>query len=517
MSGALSRTATLKAAALIAASTYVTTGLGLLVSVVVARSLGPAEYGQYAYLLWLSALLVTFGNNGLSVSGIRFISEALGRQQPQDASGIHGWLKRWQWLSLALVISGFLIATLLWPPGGWHQPVWILGAVLAISVITKAAFQFDISVAKGYSQFGIESWSIMIMSLIYTCGVLLLGWLHASLVTFAWFFAAVSAGHMAISTYMLKRAGIAPSTPQNLDTWLPRIKSHLGWTIVLVLVGALSNKTIETFLLSTLSNPADLGYFAIANNLTRGGVELLSSTLGTMLMPMMGHAFGQGGIKQVNRILSDAMRYFLFLGLILAGLGGFWAAAGVSIMYGDQYAPVVDVLRVLLLIGGLTLAEGAFGALLSTTDHQHVRVVVSVLSVSISAIAAFALVPQYGLMGAVMAHAISRILVFLATMAGLIRLMSIRMPFSAMARLLLAAAMAGSSTLPLLWLSHGIAMQFAAGITYTVVFIWSSTLVGGWQRKDVETLLAIARRQPRLLGWMVPHLEHWSQRLPTDG
>ena len=51
MSGSFTRVGALRAAAVMTLSTYVTVGLGLVVSAVLARSLGPDDYGRCAFLL----------------------------------------------------------------------------------------------------------------------------------------------------------------------------------------------------------------------------------------------------------------------------------------------------------------------------------------------------------------------------------------------------------------------------------------------------------------------------------
>ena len=51
MSVSISRLGAIKAAAVMALSTYVTVALGLVVSALLARQLGPTEYGRYAYVL----------------------------------------------------------------------------------------------------------------------------------------------------------------------------------------------------------------------------------------------------------------------------------------------------------------------------------------------------------------------------------------------------------------------------------------------------------------------------------
>ncbi|CAH0349986.1 hypothetical protein AQB9606_01347 [Aquabacterium sp. CECT 9606] len=508
------RLVALKAAALIATSTYVTTALGLIVSVIIARSLGPKDYGQYAYLLWLSGLLVVFGNHGLGISGIRFVSESLGRGNPEEARNVHGWLQRRQWLSLLSVLGCFSVGVFAFHPAGWQESIGLLVGVCIVSVIAKVIFLFDISIAKGYSRFSVEAITNMAMSLLYAAGVVALGMVQASLTTFVLFFTLISASHVVMVSYLLRKEGIAPGHGDCSPELLTRLKPHLMWTVVLVLVGTLSNKTIETFLLSTLIGPAEVGFFAIATALTRGGIDLLSSALTTMLMPMMGHAYGKGGMSKVNEILSDAVRYFLFVGLILAGLGVLWAALGISIMYGHRYDPVINVLRVMMLVGGLTLAESAFGALLSTTDHQKLRAGVSMLSLVVSMVASIALVPKFGLAGAVAAHAITRVLVLLIMGAGLMQMLKITLPVRELLRLAAAALAAVLLVLPVLWVANTPLMQFAAGLVYLFAFLTATVLFKAWQAKDAQLLLSLVERKPGIFGSITPWLRRWTHSLP---
>ena len=509
------RLVALKAAALIATSTYVTTALGLVVSVIIARSLGPKDDGQYAYLLWLSGLLVIFGNHGLGITGIRFVSESMGRDQPDEARNVHGWLQRRQWLSLLAVLSCFSVGVFAFHPAGWQESIGLLVGVCIVSVIAKVIFLFDISIAKGYSRFSVEAVTNMAMSLLYAAGVLVLGMLNSNLTAFVLFFTVISASHVVMVTYLLRKEGISPGQGECSPELLARLKPHLTWTVVLVLVGTLSNKTIETFLLSTLIGPAEVGFFAIATALTRGGIDLLSSSLTTMLMPMMGHAYGKGGMSKVNEILSDAVRYFLFVGLIMAGLGVLWAALGISIMYGHRYEPVVQVLQVMMLVGGLTLSESAFGALLSTTDHQKLRAGVSMLSLAVSMVASIALVPKFGLTGAVAAHAITRGLVLLIMAAGLMKMLKITLPARELLRLMAAAGCACLLVLPLLWVSNTPVMQFAAGWLYLLAFIVATVVFRAWQAKDAQLLLSIAESKPGIFGSITPWLQRWAQSLPS--
>ncbi|MGE5450924.1 MAG: oligosaccharide flippase family protein [Acidobacteriota bacterium] len=489
-------TSTLRSAALIAASTYVTTALGFIVSIIVARSLGPHDYGQYAYLVWLSGFLVTIGNHGLSISGIRFISECLGRGELDEARNVHRWLRNQQLLSVAGVLLIFAITTHFFKPAGWMESTLLLLGVVGVSVVGKAFYIFNISIAKGYRKFSVESWSNMIMSVVYTLGAAILAYCHASLPTFAIFFGAISAAHMGIVAYFFKKESIQAGQGVVSTDLLGRLKPHLWWTIILVIVVTLSNKTLETLLLSALTGPSEVGYFAIATALTRGGVDLLSSTLTTMLMPMMGHAYGEGGIRKVNAILSNSLRYFTFLGLLLAGVGVLWSELGILLMYGAKYIPVIDVLRVMMLVGGLTLTEGAFGSLLSTTDNQKLRAQISILSVIVSAVASLSLVPLYGLSGAVISHAVTRISIVLLMGWKISAEMDVSLPLKDLGRLFGAAAISIGLITPLLWLNHSAAMQFACGIVFAMSFIPATFLLNAWTDEDLGHLTPLIKRLP---------------------
>lgn len=491
-----SKPSNLRVAAFIALSTYINTALGFAVSVVIARSLGPHDYGQYAYLVWLSGFLVTIGNHGLSSCGIRFISECHGRGDHEQARHVHHWLRKQQLLSVAITALLFTASTYFVKPKGWEESTYLLVGVVLVSLLSKAIYIFDVSIAKGYKDFAVESWITIVMSVAYIGGALVMAWVDADLSAYALFFGFLSLCYAFMSGYMLRRRGIVNQLQPLPPDLLARIKNHLFWTVVLVFVVTLSNKTLETFLLSTEVGMAEVGYFSIAAALSRGGIELLSSALNTMLMPMMGHAYGEGGMAKVNQILSDSLRYFTFLGLLLAGLGTLWADAGVSIMYGVEYRAVVDVLRVMMLVGGLTLSEGVFGSLLTTTDNQKLRAQVSVGSVVISAVAAFSLVPTYGLVGALVSYSVTRISI-VVLMAWTIRAnLKVTWPMSELIAVFGAALLGGLLVGPLVWMFPGAWGQFAAGILYVLAYVWLTVKFKFWTANDANQLQPIIRRLP---------------------
>jgi O-antigen/teichoic acid export membrane protein len=512
MSLSVERGAALRAAFLITGSTYITYALSLLVGAVVARALGPEQYGEYAYVVWLSGWLVLVVNNGLNTSGIRFVAEKLGSGSPATASDIHGWLLNRQRASLALVTLAFIGICWWYQPHEWQGALLLFVTVGVISVASRATYLFDISIAKGHGAFHVEAYSTFAVSVANVVGVLVLAASGASLTAYLALFTAASVGLWLYSEMMLRRERIRP-THGALDPSLSRqINRHLLWTILLVGSGVLGSKSIETFLLNQYFGPTEVGFFTIAVALTRGSTDLLVVGFSTILMPTMGRAFGAGGLKRVQVIFCESLPFFLFFGLLLAGAGELWSRAAITLLYGQQYSPVIPVLQVMVVVGGLTLSEAAFGSLLATTGQQSSWAKNSVVSLVLSAIFAFSFIPRFGLDGAIASYALAKLISFGVLAVSVVRAQAIALPLRAMSRITLAAMIAAGVSLPISLVAAGVVSDILAGILYVVVLAGATVWLKTWNRTQVEMMLALSNRLPSSLKWIRPFLETWRDR-----
>jgi O-antigen/teichoic acid export membrane protein len=511
MSSKTDREDILGSALLMTGATYINYGSGILASLVIARSLGPAEYGQYAYLVWLSGLLVALFNHGLTTTAITFISERLGGQDRRGAAVVHSWLNRQRKYSIAIVAIAFAIAIPFVRPAGWQEHLWLFVALTLVSALTKAAYILGISVAKGYGLFSIEALISNLFSVLSLLCVLAIAWFGGSLQHYLGLFVLMCAGHAMLSYAMLKRAGITPLADTLDEAYKARISNHLLWTTALVLIGIFSNKSIETFLLNSTTGPEAVGFFLIAAALTRGGVELLSSGLNSVLMSHMAHAFGAGGEDPVNRVLSNNIRYFHFLGLLLAGVGYFWAAPLITLMYGEKYLEAIYVFQIMVVVAGLVLADGVFGARLSTTGSQKVRALIVCSTLLFSAVAAFVLVPKFGLKGAVVSNALSLCVGFCVVAGYTSNVSGVRLPYreacGAYALAISVAAMCYGISLVV----PGHLGLIAAGAAFAVCYVAGSVVFRVWTSDDLAGLSSILARLP-IFRQRTPNLERWGRR-----
>jgi O-antigen/teichoic acid export membrane protein len=364
-------------------------------------------------------------------------------------------------------------------------------------------------VAKGYGRFGVEATTSVAAGFASAGAVLLLYHLDAGLHAYLALFTAISILHLMLASWLSRHREPA-STGLAMDPeFSDRLRKHLAWTIVLTLVVAFGGTSVAIYLLNLLVGSAEVGFFVIAASLARGAVDMVAAGLTSVLMPVMGHAFGAGGNKRVGAILCDSLRYLQFLGLLAAGVGCFWADAVILLLYGEAYAPAVSILRWLLLAAGLSLGESAFGALLSTTDNQRLRAGFAASYLLASIVASGVLIPLYGLTGAVIACAGVRVLLYLIGLAVVVRLLEIRLPWRALGKTVIAALLAAAAASPAMSTWPGSIGGIVAGVAYGLLFLLASRYLGVWQEKDVRLVVSLGSQYPRLLGWTRTYLDRW--------
>lgn len=499
MSNQFGAKALFRSALLMTGSTYVAYAAGLVTNTLIARNLGPADYGRYAYLVWLSGVLVLLMNNGLTTSAIRFMSECLGRKDLEGAQRLHSWFRQRQVLAGVGVALVFLVALPFLKPSGWEGDLIFFAALALLASMAKAWYLFSISAAKGHGMFGVEAMSISVLSMVNLFTVVGMFFIGASLNVYLLLFVGISIAHPLMAKVQLRRAGVHSSRGPIEPELMARVRPHLFWTVLSTLVWAFSNKSFETFLLNNLVGAEAVGFFTIAATLTRGGVELLSTGLTTVLMPSMANAYGAGGIERVARITGAAARLFHFFGLLLAGVGIFWAEPVIVAMYGTKFLPAAFLLQLMVVVRGLTLMNAAIGALFSVTDNQRVRAGEATLSVTLSAVMAFWLVPKYGLNGAIAAHAISTGLVFVYVLTALRIVLKVSLPWGDLMRTSAAALLSLAIGAGLSWASnHALWAQLVAGILFLPLYLAATLLFRSWTQADLMLFDKLTSRIPAL-------------------
>ncbi|AIF48407.1 hypothetical protein HY57_14745 [Dyella japonica A8] len=474
--------------ALVSASTYVEYALGLFISVWIARALGPADFGRYAFTVWLCGWLMTCSNHALTTSSTKFIAEAYGAGSPDVASHISFRLARNQAWSCAVVIALFFLGVAIIRPQEWGSVMLPITVLVAIGVVAKSNYSLWVAISKGQEKFEPVSIATVISGVIMLALVVIASVLHAGLMAFVGIFT-ISCLTLNLINRMAYRRYCQPFGPGEVPPEMSRrLTRHLRLTAVLILLLALKSNTVEVFLLNTYANSTAVGFFAIAGTLTRGAVELFSVGLTSTLLPYMARAFGQSGQAQATRVLSEATRFYWATGLMIAGLGFVTTPSLVTLMYGNKYVAAIPAIEVTLVLAGLLLMTNSIAAFQVVTDRQGDRLRISGSALVINLILGFSLIPHFGLLGAVLCYAGTRLAELVICTIYIRRVASAGLPVALMARLFVVGLVATGAGWLVAEVTPGHLAFVTGGVVFTAVFLPASFFVRYWSEEDCRLM-----------------------------
>jgi O-antigen/teichoic acid export membrane protein len=488
------RLAVLRSVTIVSVSSYIEYALGLVVSIWIARALGPADFGRYAFTIWLCSWLITCCNHALTTSSTKFIAEADGAGRADVAAYIGGRLSRLQHMSSAAVLAVFLLAVLAIRPEEWQGYLLPVTVLVVIATLAKANYGMLVAIEKGQEHFEPEAIAVVgagVIGLLLVIGATLA---HAGLLAFVALFAVSSLllnliNRLAYRRYCLPyRAGPVPEEMRG------RLSRHLRLTAMLVLLGSFKAGTLEVFLLNIFAGSTAVGFFAIAVTLTRGAVQLFSVGLTSTLLPYMAKSYGEHGQERTAQFLAEATRFYWAAGLMIAGLGFVTTPDIVTLMYGRRYSDAIPAIEAFLVLAGLLLIGNSISAFQTVVDRQADRVRVTVISLLANGVFGLLLVPSLGLVGAVLAYAATRLTELGVAIFYLRRATRDGLPVAAMLRLF---AVGGVATLAA-WLVTTWTPSFygflPGCVVFVALFVPGSILVRYWSGDDLRLLGNLAGR-----------------------
>ncbi|MDR6935552.1 oligosaccharide flippase family protein [Luteibacter sp. 3190] len=488
------RVAVLRSIGIVTVSTYIEYALGLLMSVWIARSLGPSDFGRYAFTVWLCGWLIVCSNHALTTSSTKFIAEADGMGDPALASHLAARFSRIQTWSSLVVIVLFVAFGWIFQPAEWDRSLLPVMGLVVVAVVAKANYAMLVAIGKGQERFEPEAVATVIGGILGMLLVLAAMVLHADLVSFVALFAVACLVLNLINRVAFRRL-CRPYAPGPIPASVAsRVNRHLRLTAALVLMGSFRVGTIEVFLLSTFTGSVAVGYFAIAGTLTRGAVQLFSVGLTSTLLPYMAKTYGESGTARAARFLSEATRFYWAVGIAIAGLGLVTTPEIVRLMYGTRYVDAIPAIEATLVLGGLLLIGNGIAAFQTVVDRQDDRIRIAVVALAANAVLGIALIPPFGLAGAVLTYAGARVVEMALAVHYLRKATRGGLPVAAMSRLFavglvatLAAWAATAATPSRLGFLVGAAV-FAA------LYVPGSMLVRYWTDEDVSLMAGIGRR-----------------------
>jgi O-antigen/teichoic acid export membrane protein len=405
----MTRSRVLVAAANTAVTTLLGSGAGILLSVLMARSLGPSGKGSVDLVVALS--MVATLALGFSLSSGLTYTVARGSVDPGHVPGTGLVVALAIGVLCALLVAAFDIplrdAHVL--PDGGLPIVVLLGVLTAIGFyqsVTRAALS------------GSQRLILANNTDLLARGAGLVGGLLASLVATPLAFLVVLAGSAALAAG-LQSAALRPRGRFSLGEALSVIRYSLP-SYAANLIQFL-NYRLDLFLVAVFRGPADVGLYAVAGSLVQL-IWIVYRSAAAVLFPTL--AARSQDARSWAQLAEAARMAFVFALAAAIGLAviGSWA---IPLVFGAEFAG--SVLPMLLLLPGavaLTPA-GVVAAFFLARGEPRVNALISFGAFAVTAVGDVALIPAYGIVGAAIASSLSYGATLLLTIAALSRTQSL--------------------------------------------------------------------------------------------
>lgn len=377
--------------------------LGLIPSLLIARALGPADFGVFATVGVLAGVAGVLADLGLSTTGVRWVAQAWPDLPDQAAA------RAWQFLRLrAQIASGFLLLSVpLSPlfsmllPG--NPPVVLVWLALVGMIVTNLSGSINAMLQATHC---FRALALVLLANSGLTAVLALGLffgnalnLITALVVLG---VATSLASSVLGWYLLPFRRIERNA-QLLLAERQALVRFGGWVWLANLLSMLANQ-LDVVLVGHWLPGIAVGHYSLASNLA-AKAEVVNQSLHAVLLPDTARLRDSAAQRHYVRqaLLRSAAISLLLLPLFML------ASWVITLLYGVQFAAAVVIFQWLLAIALVDLWSMPLLLLAYPRDRPDLLAAGDALRVLILIGMAGVLLPVWGLAGMAIARLVGKI------------------------------------------------------------------------------------------------------------
>jgi len=468
---------------------------GLLMSVVLARGLGPTLMGELSYVLWAERTLTALATLGFTFATVRYTADAFARGEIGRAWGVVRLFMRRQLVATALVTAVALPLALTFAPVDLRGPLAVVvGSLFLITIegiyshALQGAQRYDITARTSTIKMALQ---LLVAALAIHSGANLTQLLAGMTVT------------MLVSC-LLQRHRARTVYQESLDAPLPAMSEEARAYLVPLSIVAVLDVIVwdrsEVFFLGLYASSEDIAYYSLAFGLATRIMIIPGIVVGALL-PAFSALHGQGAPEEFRALYRTALRYVGLVGVPLAALVAALAPGLVVWLYGDAYLPAASLVGVMCAVSLLSAMRGVAWAALRAVGDRHCALRATAVAAVVNLGLAALLIPTWTTVGAVIANTAAQLTASVWVFVGISRVHRIDVPVVDFVKLTLAGLLTLLVTAGLAGNGHSheplrLALAGGAGLVVYVLACVAARLVGAreWSFITMSTRRLLAVR-----------------------
>ena len=420
----------------------------LVISVLLARFLGPEKLGTYYLLLSLPIILNSFASLGHVQSLNRFLPELKGVNKLYL---IRQLLKQVMTIKLFIIFIISVLFIVFYPKIfslmglGLYQNPFILFFLLTYFILMNLNSVLNVLMIVNMEQrkLNILNVSLTIILLVVILILIQVNWLQITIMI------AILPGLEVIKfIYLLFNYSVPGKALK--ESYVPEYQKLVHrfnkYTIIMYLIqlsGMILAYRSDIYFIGYFMTGSAVAFYMIATNLTTQAYSLIGTrNTGQMILAAMVKSFiqhGPSGLKKYFQyhITFTALHSFPIM------IGGLIIAPGlISILYGKEYAPVNGLLMAALIFHGFLKFGGAISAVLVAMEKPQYFLwtkILIIINISLNII----LIPRMGVVVAIIATGVSKLIILSVEITLTRRLIDLSFPFNSVFKIFIASLIMG--------------------------------------------------------------------------
>jgi len=382
-----------------------------IVSVTLARYLGPDEYGLIAVALGLAGILEVLGSFGLNEGATRFIPYFQAKDRQDDIRRVVS-INITTKIGMAIMLGAlFYISAGLWADF-FNKEVETLMQIAAIVLafnILGGAFQ---GILRGFERLLLMAVANVVRDITWTVAAI-------GLVVFAgWGVEGALWGTVAGAVMFLLIAGVgmAIAIRTEIPSGAPLERRYDGKVVaelmtfgLPVLLSKLMFKLFDwigTYVVAFFGTVSDVSIYSIAYGIVSIPLVLIKA-IGIAMLPAMSRAFGEGRQGLMQTLWVGSVKLIDSLFMPLAAMLMVLAAPAILLVYGDGYVP--GAMSVVILAPYLFVRPTGVMSnhILAAMAHTDLILRVNLVSMAINVVLSILLMPTVGIEGVALAATVA--------------------------------------------------------------------------------------------------------------
>lgn len=463
-------------------------------SVIVARNLDPKEFGIYSLILWILTFSLFGVNLGFPNTMQKYTSEYLGRKDKNSLYALNSYiLKRQLLLGVVITFVLCLSAPLFSKFFSISEKYFIVAALGILPLALVYTFSMALAGQQKFNSLALAGLIFSPLSLFLSVLILKKGWGIVGLLGVK--------NLLALLTLIFLYWILKSRTPFGFSSKItPELKgkfsSYTRDLTLLILLNMIVWERSEVFFLGRLVSPESVGFYTLAFMLSTSLFSLFPGSFTTSLLPVISEKYGSSSEESIRKIHYTATRYVLYLSFFLATLGVLFASSLISLFFGENYLPSVNIFRLILITSCFGTVAGVAGTTLTATEHQRKLVKLSVSIAILNLLLDIFLIPLWGVYGAVLANGISQFTISLGAFFVLKQALGFNFPFTDLAKALFSSLVAGGTLLLFSLYLKQIPYLVIGTLVSGAVFGLSLLLMKAFNSEDVQVFRKVGEKFP---------------------